>query len=70
MQQDDFDRREKCLLWRQSLSTQPLTKICFGYLKMLRQLLDAPEHQAGPMKRARVDARMLGGRQRAIFRCC
>lgn len=68
MQDDDFDCRQKNRLRRLNLATQPAAEIDLRNVKVLRELLHSAQHQAGPMQRARVDARVLGRRQGAI-RC-
>ena len=68
MQQDDLDRGKKCLLGRRRFPPQPAADVLVRDFKMPGELVDAAQHEAGPMERAGMDARMLRRGERAVFR--
>jgi hypothetical protein len=70
MQQDNLDGRKKRPLRRLFIPAHPSAKILVGYFEVLCQLADTAQHEAGAVQRARVNARMLRRRQRAVFRGC
>ena len=67
MQQHDFDCLEEDRFGRPPFALQPFAEISLGNLQVCCQLFDPSQDKAGPVKRAREDARLLGRRQRAVL---